>query len=199
MASFVCTKCNRCCMNMRNLALFEWEAERLKAIDPDAGIRPAIVGIIGQTDIVLQWAMEDKGKGHCRFLKEDGCSGYPDRPLVCQAFPLVKSGLLNNDHENVIDRECPHMAIPFKKGQKLKRDIYAKRMGETYGETFGAAIRLDAARSWISDLYQFTARKIRMEGKQTPKGKMGLLEFVKRMDLMHESEIECEIKQLTRL
>ena len=51
-------------------------------MDNNADIRPAILGKIGETEVVLQWGMKDIGKGHCRFLRKDGCSIYKDRPLV---------------------------------------------------------------------------------------------------------------------
>ncbi len=197
--SFICTKCNKCCENSYNLALFEWEVERLKKMDNNADIRPAIIGKIGETEVVLQWGMKDIGKGHCRFLRKDGCSIYKDRPLVCQAFPLTKSGLLKNDQEKIIDKECPEIIIPFETVQQLKKEEYRKRMESVYNETFKSAIRLDAARSWISDLYQFTARKIKTNKKVATKERIGLLEFVKRERLMTDKEIEYEINQLNTL
>lgn len=197
-ACFVCNRCNRCCQNASNLALFEWEVDRLKKKDKNADIRPAIIGRVNGTEVILQWALKDSGKGHCCFLKKSKCSIYKDRPLVCQAFPLIKSGLLKGDQEKIIDQECPSCIFPLKAGEELKRAEYSKRMSHAYCETFNAAIRLDAARSWISDLYQFTARKMR--GKQTNGDRLeriGLLEFVKSTGLMTEKEIEYEIKQMT--
>ena len=73
-------------------------------MDNNADIRPAILGKIGETEVVLQWGMKDIGKGHCRFLRKDGCSIYKDRPPML--LPLTKSGLLKNDQEKIIDKEC---------------------------------------------------------------------------------------------
>lgn len=76
---FKCKKCGKCCANVKELIIINKDLKRIKNfLNRD----DFYYKIKGRNYIKL------KGKKGCIFLKENKCSIYPVRPLVCRSFPL---------------------------------------------------------------------------------------------------------------
>ena len=110
---FRCTNCGACCHGnnkgvrrvnkddngvfytleekARVLALWPWEAQRMRAQASDRGLRidlrPLVYIVDKKEDraVVLMWFPDHLD---CIFLKDNRCSIWADRPFTCKAFPL---------------------------------------------------------------------------------------------------------------
>lgn len=87
---------NRCCRNL-NLFLYPYDVLRLKQnleMTSDEFLDRHVDIILREgsffPDVLLR--MADNEENTCPFLKENGCSVYPDRPDTCRRFP-VEQGL----------------------------------------------------------------------------------------------------------
>ena len=182
---------------MDNLALFEWEKERLLGLKPDLDVRPGVTAKAGRMTIILQWGLRSK-TSVCPFLKlnQDGtkeCSIYDKRPMVCRAFPLSRSGL--NGTDELISVDCPRATVPFSQDERVARSEFFSRMGGYYGEVFDAAFRLDAARFWMRDMVKFVASRL-----TEPKNEeIGLLELAVREGVYDRDFLDREIESLSNL
>jgi Fe-S-cluster containining protein len=193
-AVFICKRCGRCCSHNATLALFEWEADRLKkyAKKYDAVIKPAIIAKVRNVKIILQWGLESKN-GKCPFLSSKGCMIYKDRPLVCRAFPLITSGFYG--YEKMISSECPNIIIPSwvkKKGEVTKLEIH-NEISTTYKEMFIAVQKLDAGRVWISDLSRYVVRQLGSRLDEFSGREIGLLQLCLESGLYDEKFMKKEI------
>jgi len=187
---FKCKRCGKCCSNIGNLALFEWEAERLKKYS--VRIKPSIVLESNGSRIILQWGLEGKNKKHCPFLTKRGCIIYEQRPLVCRSFPFMKSGFDSKNLEKILSKNCTNLTIPFKYGTKMKKKEAIDALSETYGDSFSSVIRMDAAREWVKQLFEYSTKS-----EVTPQeNEIGLLEMLRKYSLMDSKEIEDEIYRL---
>jgi len=178
---------------MANLALFEWEAERLRKYG--VRIKPAIALDFNGSKIILQWALEGKNGKKCPFLTKRGCLVYAKRPLVCRSFPFMTSGLKTQNLEKVLSNECESLILPFKKGERMNKQAAFDTLHETYNSTYSSAVKLDTAREWIKQLFEYSVKS-----EVTPAEKeIGLLELMRRYNLMDSKEIEEEIAHLERI
>ena len=91
---------NRCCRNL-NLFLYPYDALRLKqclSISSDQFLDHYVDIVLREgnffPDVLLRMAENEEKT--CPFLKQTGCSVYPDRPDTCRRFP-VEQGLLFAD------------------------------------------------------------------------------------------------------
>lgn len=129
---FKCTNCGVCCSGEfvykqkvttdeygifytldpddKILALWPWEAERLKRLGDTMSlktvVRPSsfIVDKKGHRAIILMWFLDAK---KCPFHIKDRCSIRRDRPFTCKEFPLYghRKGL-------GISSQCPDIVRP---------------------------------------------------------------------------------------
>jgi Fe-S-cluster containining protein len=90
---------NRCCRNL-NLFLYPYDVLRLKArlsLTSDEFLERHVDVVLRPgsrfPDVLLRMAENEEKT--CPFLREDGCSVYPDRPDTCRTFPL-EQGLLHD-------------------------------------------------------------------------------------------------------
>lgn len=168
--SFECRRCGRCCSEIRNLALFEWEAERLAK--RKAKIKPAIIAKVGNIRMILQWGLESR-KGKCPFLTKKGCRIYKDRPLVCRAFPFNNSGSWQTS--GILSEVCSSLVIP--RTMSKTKEALLVELEQLYGDTYIAAQKLDAARVWISDLSRYAVRRLGPKISEFSGRELGLLEL----------------------
>lgn len=96
---FKCQHCTDCCKDFSNkeknidgLPLFEWEVEKMQNIAKERGTKLIIKPIILVGDkksgkyICPTFKIP---KGPCPFLKENKCSIYEQRPLICKSYPIM--------------------------------------------------------------------------------------------------------------
>jgi Fe-S-cluster containining protein len=130
---FKCERCALCCGDTKNrvrsILLLRIEAERisqrtLKSVDDFAeeieGFEP------------YAYRMKKTEDGKCTFLKDNACSIYHTRPLICMFYPFeLKVG--SKRYIFAYTDECPAIG----KGPQLKRDYFErlfKKIMETIEE-----------------------------------------------------------------
>jgi Fe-S-cluster containining protein len=137
----------------RTLALFEWEVQNLqcraKELSIDFKAKPSYIfwDDLAKTPLVLQWNLDHD---NCPFLStENLCKVHDQKPLICQAYPLMASGLMNieDQKKGLFLLDCPNVApLPFEMERMIKV-VPSKFFRETfniYGNTFAASLRFDA-------------------------------------------------------
>ncbi len=198
---FECKRCGKCCENPGEIAIFEWEKEIIekeaeKENNGNAVVVPGIIAKIGNSKIIVQWKIRNKGK--CLFFDEISrrCKIYENRPLVCRAYPLSCSGINLKEVREIIGEECKYAKIPFNIGEKITKKELIERLKLEYGEIFLWAFRLDVARIFIMDLLKFYEEEIK---KLDTNEEKGLLEFLTSKKLYDKELIEYEISKIYNL
>lgn len=194
---FSCINCGQCCRDMENLALFEWEKDRLLETDPSIEIIPGNKIKHGKTDIILYWGLKGKG-GRCPFLKfeneKSNCSIYNERPLVCRSFPLSHSGQVSI--EGMIATNCPASVVPFKENEKMSRAGFYKTLLSAYGDTFESVFRLDLARVWVADVAELVISELESNSIELDDKEIGLFELAAREGILDQETVDLEIENL---
>jgi len=120
---FKCERCALCCGDAKNRArsilLLRIEAERisqktLKSVEDFAekidGFEPYV------------YRMKKAKDGKCVFLRDNLCSVYEIRPLICMFYPFEFKEVGSNRYIFTYTDECPAIG----KGPKLKRGYFEK-------------------------------------------------------------------------
>ena len=120
---FKCLRCALCCGDARNrvrsILLLRIEVERilqktLKSVDDFAkkteGFEPYV------------YRMEKTKDGKCIFLKDNICSIYHIRPLICMFYPFEVKEVGSNRYVFAYTDECPAIG----KGSKLKKGYFER-------------------------------------------------------------------------
>jgi len=68
------------------------------------------------------YRMKKNNEGRCVFLKDNSCSIYPIRPLICRFYPFQLKNTGINKYDFVYTDECPGIG----KGPKLKKKFFEK-------------------------------------------------------------------------
>jgi len=89
--AYTCNRCMSCCHDA-HIALDPYELARL-ARNRDLTTAEFVARYLAEGGIVLR-KREDRS---CIMLAADGCTVYPDRPLICRTYPLKR--LRGNDGE----------------------------------------------------------------------------------------------------
>ena len=116
-------RCTQCCGNtktrIRSILLLNTEADRifirtLRDLDIFAekieGFEPYI------------YQMKKTEDGKCVFLKDNSCSIYQIRPLICRFYPFQLKNLRNNRYAFTYTDECSGIG----KGPQLKRNFFER-------------------------------------------------------------------------
>lgn len=84
-------------------------------------------GVISQKDqpVIIKWLMNHKD---CPLLKENKCTAYEKRPLICRLYPLLPP-LLCEKGKKQISPYCPHIKITNKEMTE-NFDKFIKRQEE---------------------------------------------------------------------
>ena len=116
---------NRCCHNL-NLFLYPYDCIRLKhhlGISSDEFLDRYVDVVLRPTnffpDVLLR--MEESSEKPCPFLRETGCSVYPDRPDTCRSFPIER-GILYSAEKNQPEMICFFRPPDFCMGQYESQD-----------------------------------------------------------------------------
>jgi Fe-S-cluster containining protein len=120
---FQCVKCGICCGNtpekVRHILLLRSEANKI-SIATNKPISEFASKIANKTP--YSYEMTKTEKGNCPFLKNNQCTIYPQRPLICHFYPFELKNTNNQPHEFHHTNECPGIG----KGKTLKKTHYQK-------------------------------------------------------------------------
>jgi len=124
---FRCEKCALCCGDtkdkIRSILLLKSESDRIsKRTLRDLG--KFAEKIEGFEPYVYQMRKTEDGK--CLFLKDNSCSIYQIRPLICRFYPFQLKNLGRNRYAFTYTDECPGIG----RGPQLKRDFFERFFGE---------------------------------------------------------------------
>jgi len=124
---FECSRCGLCCGDTehkkRHILLLEAEAKQI-ASDTSKQIDEFAQPI--QCKQPYTFEMKKGSDGKCLFLKENQCSIYQSRPLICRFYPFD----LRFDQEKQVHNfdftvECPGINSGEVKGKKDFKNLFA--------------------------------------------------------------------------
>ncbi len=153
---FECKQCGKCCSIIKNseksiggLPLFEWEKEELERLASEKGIKLEI----GPTDLVfdkksnsyicINFSLKQEP---CPFLKDNKCSIYEKRPLICRYFPLAESPLSLKEGKGIDVTSFLHchnfdankfLIENLKAGEEKSLQLTKNKIAKEYSNTFG--------------------------------------------------------------
>jgi Fe-S-cluster containining protein len=120
---FKCLKCALCCGDtenrVRSILLFKIEAEWIsrktsKSLDEFAqhveGFEPYV------------YRMKKTSEGKCLFLRNNTCSIYPERPLICRFYPFKLESVKTDRYAFDYTIECTGIG----KGPQLEKRAFEK-------------------------------------------------------------------------
>ncbi len=187
MEAFSCKRCGECCRNFSvaldiqteeriifhledrvSMALWEWEAERLRSESERLGIGFSLKPVtffydkLSETPILTSWTMKHED---CPFLSGTACNIYEKRPLACRMFPLVKSGVfdfLAGRSISLPKSACKNNAIEgIIENGSIQISEYIMKMSGYYGNTFLAAVQSDMIKFYIaSEIKKFAEKNM---------------------------------------
>jgi Fe-S-cluster containining protein len=121
---FRCTHCGQCCGDTeektRHILLLKSDLDRIsketslfynKFSEESPGSEPYI------------YEMKKSKSGKCFFLKDNLCTIYEIRPLICRFYPFPLNDLGNNKHSFSYTKKCPGIGT----GSELKK-IYFENL-----------------------------------------------------------------------
>ncbi len=120
--SFECNCCGLCCgdteTKTRHILLLESEAAAISS-QTKLPIEQFAVRIWGKEPYVYE--MKKPSEGKCFFLKDNRCTNYDLRPLICRFYPFELRFETDKDtHVFSVTTECPTVGT----GKRLiKRDF----------------------------------------------------------------------------
>jgi len=127
---FRCVRCALCCGDakdkIRSILLLKIEADHISKrtlMDLDEFAEE----IEGFEPYIYQ--MRKTEDGNCVFLKDNSCSIYQIRPLICRFYPFQLKNLGNNRCAFAYTEECPGIG----EGPLLKRDFFERFFGKFIG------------------------------------------------------------------
>jgi Fe-S-cluster containining protein len=145
MEKFICEGCGNCCKKFgpKGLPLFDFEKERALKIAKQLGlkldIRPTEI-VDGKT--VLYGMFSEP----CPFLKDNKCSIYDERFLICRQFPIFSTASFKFSKISGVPEfmECPNFDCKKKLSEFIGDEIKTipeieNYLKETYGECFDFA------------------------------------------------------------
>jgi hypothetical protein len=122
---FQCTRCALCCgdtkKRARHILLLKKETERIS----EATYKPVeefAVQIEGREPYVYEMK-KTKEEGKCLFLKENLCTIYASRPLICKFYPFQLRTTKDGRHRFSYTTECPGIG----KGERVGKS-YLERL-----------------------------------------------------------------------
>ena len=131
---FRCERCALCCGDtedkVRSILLLKTEADRISR-KTSIGIDEFAERIKGSEAYVYRMRKSEDRK--CPFLKENSCSIYQIRPLICRFYPFQLKNLRNGGYAFSHTDECPGIG----KGPWLERDFF-ERLFRVFAESTSA-------------------------------------------------------------
>jgi Fe-S-cluster containining protein len=121
--NFKCEKCALCCgdteVRIRKILLMKLEAERIsnKTGKPIAEFANTALGLEPYV-----YEIKKGTNRKCVFLKNNACSIYKIRPLICTFYPFELRPGRGNTHIFSYTDECPYIG----RGPKLKKGYFER-------------------------------------------------------------------------
>ena len=119
---FLCLRCAICCgdteTKTRHILLLETEAKRIAELTSKP-IREFAEKTANHDPYVYEMR-KTADEGKCIFLKDNGCTIYQLRPLVCRFYPFELRVAENGKHVFLYTRECPGIG----QGRKLTKGYF---------------------------------------------------------------------------
>ena len=124
---FRCERCALCCSDtkdkVRSILLLKIEGDRIS--------RKTLIGLDKFTEKIegfepYIYQMRKTEDGKCIFLKDNSCSIYQMRPLICRFYPFQLKNLGNNRYAFTYTDECSGIG----KSPQLKRDFFERLFGK---------------------------------------------------------------------
>jgi Fe-S-cluster containining protein len=123
---FECSKCGLCCgdtaRKTRRILLLKSEAKRIKKATNEQ------IGAFAVENLSTHpyaFEMLKTREGKCVFLKNNECTIYGQRPLICRFYPFELTTKENGNRVFRFTDECP--AVCFSKaGKSLERDYFQR-------------------------------------------------------------------------
>jgi len=72
------------------------------------------------------YQMRKTNDGKCVFLKDDSCSIYQMRPLICRFYPFQIDNIGNNRYDFTYTDECPGIG----EGPQLRKNFFKRLFDE---------------------------------------------------------------------
>lgn len=120
---FRCVKCGICCGDTkektRHILLLAPEAEHISktTLQPTARFALRI-----NSAEPYAYEMKKRDDGKCVFLKNDRCTIYAVRPLICRFYPFELKSLGDKKYQFLFTEECPAIG----KGRMLSEGYFRK-------------------------------------------------------------------------
>lgn len=174
-ASFTCHRCGTCCTNLQDLwstgkgpaasianetiyrlptpgglRVFSWEAHRF----PRDRLDPLLAVADEQRETLVALAYELDARVCPNYDDDVGCTIYEERPLVCQAYPLlVVQG--ESGPEVAISGMCPATVAVEQAANQASRP--EPLLARAYPEAFAPALAVPAMVAQLSETVSFLA------------------------------------------
>lgn len=120
---FKCVKCGICCGDTkektRHILLLDKEANNI-ATTTNQPVTVFALKIADKTPYCYEMRKTEKGK--CVFLRENRCSVYMKRPLICRYYPFGLETNQNQQKNFYYANECPGIG----KGKIIKEEDFRK-------------------------------------------------------------------------
>ena len=104
---FICNQCGRCCGDTdekeRHILLLRTDADRISE-ETSLEIQQFADNVIGSKLYIYEIKKKD---GKCFFFKNNQCSIYKIRPLICRFYPFQLKNLGNNRYSFSYTNNCP--------------------------------------------------------------------------------------------
>ena len=118
---FQCLKCGICCGDTkeksRHILLLAKEAEQIS--ETTSQPTPNFAVKIRDRE-PYSYEMKKTENGKCVFLKNDRCTIYEVRPLICRFYPFELQGSHGENYQFLFTEECPGIG----KGRVLGEDCF---------------------------------------------------------------------------
>ena len=120
--NFVCSKCASCCGDtedtVRHVLLLETESEKI-AKQTSQDIQAFAKEVFGFEPYCYEMKKTETD-GKCLFLKDNRCTIYEIRPIICKFYPFELKNLGNENYLFSYTTKCPGMG----KGSGLEREFF---------------------------------------------------------------------------
>jgi len=136
---FQCTRCALCCgdtkKRVRHILLLKKETERIS----EATYKPVeefAVQIEGREPYVYEMKKTEE-EGKCLFLKENLCTIYASRPLICRFYPFQLKTMKEGRHRFSYTTECPGIG----KGERVEKSYLEKLFQQAHEQLMEEATK----------------------------------------------------------